>query len=90
MSEIASVAFDQLMQTRAGRWTMLVAIFVGVLLGITMIKGESVRHQQAVERREAAQQLWFSECTKPIDECATAWDASYTLRELYREKVGTD
>lgn len=90
MSGIVGVAIDQLMQTRAGRWAFLVAIFVGIFLAALTVKEESIRREAAMERREASQRLWLSECTKPIDECATAWDASYTLRELYRQRVGLD
>ena len=87
MGAIGAAAFDQLMQSKGGRWTLLVAFFIAAFLGLTMIKEETARHQAAIAQREAALQLWIKECGKPIDECATAWDASYTLRDMYRERV---
>jgi hypothetical protein len=87
MGGMAAVAIDQLMQSRAGRWTFLVLGLGSLLAGGLIVDAENARHQAAIERREASQRLWFAECTKPVDECAVAWDASYTLRELYRERV---
>jgi hypothetical protein len=51
-----------------------------------------MREQAAISRAQLAkaQALWLSECTKPLDECAAAWDDGYTLRSLYRSRVPLD
>lgn len=87
MGEIGAVAFDRMMQSRGGRWAFLAAVFVSAYLGIIMVKEDAALRQQALERREVALQLWMKECGKPVDECAVAWDASFTLREVYRDRV---
>ena len=66
-------------------------IIVGAVLGVAGGVWAGIEDGNARERAEAigrkAQQAWFADCTKPFDECALAWDKSYTLRGVYFERA---
>ena len=72
----------------ASRWAFL---FIPAVLGLSALialeLGKSREEGEAQFRR--AQELWFTECSKPIDECAVAWDDSYTLRRIYFDRSAT-
>lgn len=94
MGQLAAYALEQAFMTRWGGWAVIVftvAAFLGVSWGIH-IESTRLKEEAAASRAQLAkaQTLWLSECTKPIDECAAAWDDGETLRRLYRARVPLD
>ncbi len=80
---VAGAAFSQILSTRYG-WLVIPVIFGLAVSGALQTHNEVER---LGDQRRAARALWFSECSKPVDECAIAWDSSHTLRDMYVERV---
>lgn len=71
-----------------GRAVAIAFAIAGVALVVMVAAfspGEELRLTS--ERNEKVRALWLSECSKPLDECAKAWDESWTLRDLYDARV---
>lgn len=78
MGVVAAQAVEMVLSSRYG-W-LIPAILA--LITLAVIGGDT-----SVRDTNEARTLWLAECPKPIDECASAWDRSYTLRDLYRERA---
>lgn len=86
-----------ILESAFSRWGALTTLAIasliaGGLFWLMQSEMAHLREQAAISRAELAraQTLWLSECEKPIDECAAAWDNGPTLRKLYRAKVALD
>lgn len=64
----------------------LVATFI-IGLGVVLWATGGFEEGTGRDRYMTARNLWLADCQKPIESCAADWDRSYTLREIYGEKV---
>lgn len=87
MGSLLGVAIEGLSASAAGRWFMLASLAAIVALMVVAIPAEHRRMEDLNKQEVAAFDLWMGECSKPVDECAAAWDNGWSLREMYRDRV---
>lgn len=84
---------DGLLKSDAAMITLGVVTFLALFLGLPLWLA-TYELNRDVERASAyrrdiltARTLWLSECDRPLDVCAAAWDDGSTLQSLYLDRV---